>query len=138
MLKIYQFIATKMRETDIWRNATEEEFDNAMEGMEKLVMNRLYEYTYTPCLPLLTPPRPVTADDLERDRVLSQRIALFSWVRPRHLDIPELESDNNDGNGNTGFLEFAQQGVSCSSLSVCQFLNGRRTLQSESLQGSTG
>ncbi|KAG2137829.1 hypothetical protein BD769DRAFT_1436482 [Suillus cothurnatus] len=103
------FIATKMRETDIWRNATEEEFDNAMEGMEKLVMNRLYEYTYTPCLPLLTPPRPVTADDLERDRVLSQRIALFSWVRPRHLDIPELESDNNDGNGNTGFLEFAQQ-----------------------------
>ncbi|KAG2137629.1 uncharacterized protein EDB93DRAFT_1091064 [Suillus bovinus] len=103
------FIATKMRETDIWRNATEEEFDNAMEGMEKLVMNRLYEYTYTPCLPLLTPPRPVTADDLERDRVLSQRIALFSWVRPRHLDIPELESDDNDGNGNTGFLEFAQQ-----------------------------
>ncbi|KAG1907935.1 uncharacterized protein F5891DRAFT_1124725 [Suillus fuscotomentosus] len=101
------FIATKMRETDIWRNATEEEFDNAMEGMEKLVMNRLYEYTYTPCLPLLTPPRPVTADDLERDRVLSQRIALFSWVRPRHLDIPELESDDNDGN--TGFLEFAQQ-----------------------------
>ncbi|KAG0709430.1 hypothetical protein DFH29DRAFT_793610 [Suillus ampliporus] len=103
------FIATKMRETDIWRNATDEEFDNAMEGMEKLVMNRLYEYTYTPCLPLLTPPRPVTADDLERDRVLSQRIALFSWIRPRHLDIPELESDDNDGNGNTGFLEFAQQ-----------------------------
>lgn len=32
-----------MRETDIWRNATEVEFDNAMEGMEKLVMNRLYE-----------------------------------------------------------------------------------------------
>lgn len=103
------FIATKMRETDIWRYATEEEFDNAMEGMEKLVMNRLYEYTYTPCLPLLTPPRPVTADDLERDRVLTQRIALFSWVRPRHLDIPELESDDNDGNGNTGFLQFAQQ-----------------------------
>ncbi|KAG1725754.1 hypothetical protein EDB19DRAFT_1754410 [Suillus lakei] len=103
------FIAMKMRETDIWRNATEEEFDNAMEGMEKLVMNRLYEYTYTPCLPLLTPPRPVTADDLERDRVLSQRIALFSWVRPPHLDIPELESDDNDGNGTTGFLEFAQQ-----------------------------
>ncbi|KAG2136326.1 hypothetical protein BD769DRAFT_1440249 [Suillus cothurnatus] len=59
----------EMRETDIWRNATEEEFDNAMEGMEKLVMNRLYEYTYTPCLPLLTPPRPVTADDLERDQL---------------------------------------------------------------------
>ena len=32
-----------MRETDVWRNVTEAEFDNAMEGMEKLVMNRLYE-----------------------------------------------------------------------------------------------
>ena len=32
-----------MRETDVWRNATDAEFDNAMEGMEKLVMNRLYE-----------------------------------------------------------------------------------------------
>ncbi|OJA20453.1 hypothetical protein AZE42_06080 [Rhizopogon vesiculosus] len=103
------FIATKMRESEIWRHATDEEFDNAMEGMEKLVMNRLYEYTYTPCLPLLTPPRPVTTDDLERDRVLSQRIALFGWLRPRHLDIPELESDDSSGNGITGFLDFAQQ-----------------------------
>ena len=38
-----------MRETDVWRNATETEFDNAMEGMEKLVMNRLYEL-YIPFL----------------------------------------------------------------------------------------
>jgi Rab5 GDP/GTP exchange factor len=109
-----------MRESEIWRHATDEEFDNAMEGMEKLVMNRLYEYTYTPCLPLLTPPRPVTTDDLERDRVLSQRIALFGWLRPQHLDIPELESDDSSGNGITGFLDFAQQGKSCSS--PCNFV----------------
>jgi len=38
-----QFISHKMRETDIWRHTSEAEFDNAMEGMEKLVMNRLYE-----------------------------------------------------------------------------------------------
>lgn len=37
-----------MRETDVWRNATEAEFDNAMEGMEKLVMNRLYELYISP------------------------------------------------------------------------------------------
>ena len=51
----------------------------------------------------MVPPRPVTTDDLERDRVLSQRIALFKWVEPRHLDIPE-------GTGFEGFLMFAQQG----------------------------
>lgn len=38
-----QFIAERMRETDVWKNATDAEFDNAMEGMEKLVMNRLYD-----------------------------------------------------------------------------------------------
>ena len=51
----------------------------------------------------MVPPRPVTTDDLERDRVLSQRIALFKWVEPHHLDIPE-------GPGFEGFLMFAQQG----------------------------
>lgn len=32
-----------MRECDVWKNAPEADFENAMEGMEKLVMNRLYE-----------------------------------------------------------------------------------------------
>ncbi|KIM90406.1 hypothetical protein PILCRDRAFT_84425 [Piloderma croceum F 1598] len=87
------FISARMRETDVWRNATDAEFDNAMEGMEKLVMNRLYEFTFTPQVSRMVPPRPVTADDLERDRVLSQRIALFGWIEEKHLDIPQ-----GDGN----------------------------------------
>jgi Rab5 GDP/GTP exchange factor len=32
-----------MRESEIWRNVSDAEFDNALEGMEKLVMNRLYD-----------------------------------------------------------------------------------------------
>jgi hypothetical protein len=32
-----------MREADVWKFASDTEFDNAMEGMEKLVMNRLYD-----------------------------------------------------------------------------------------------
>ena len=32
-----------MRESDVWKHASDAEFDNAMEGMEKLVMNRLYD-----------------------------------------------------------------------------------------------
>lgn len=31
-----------MRECEVWKSATEQEFENAKEGMEKLVMNRLY------------------------------------------------------------------------------------------------
>ncbi|KAI0954723.1 hypothetical protein AcW1_006520 [Taiwanofungus camphoratus] len=96
------FISVRMREVDVWRNATDAEFDNAMEGMEKLVMNRLYEFTFTPQVARMVPPRPVTVDDLERDRVLSQRISLFRWIEPKHLDVPE-------GEGSEGFLMFAQQ-----------------------------
>jgi hypothetical protein len=122
-----QFISGRMRDTDVWRNASEVEFDNAMEGMEKLVMNRLYDLfvsrhhphlvsltlndsIFTPQIVRAIPPRPITADDLERDRVLSQRIALFGWIEEKHLDIPE-------GEGSKGFLMFAQQGFPCFPLS---------------------
>ncbi|KZT21599.1 hypothetical protein NEOLEDRAFT_1181604 [Neolentinus lepideus HHB14362 ss-1] len=96
------FISGRMRECEVWRNTTDVEFDNAMEGMEKLVMNRLYDFTFTPAVARMSPPRPVTTDDLERDRVLSQRIALFGWLEEKHLDVPE-------GEGSKGFLMFAQQ-----------------------------
>ncbi|KAK7677585.1 hypothetical protein QCA50_019396 [Cerrena zonata] len=96
------FISQRMRESDVWKNVSETEFDNAMEGMEKLVMNRLYDFTFSPQLIRMVPPRPVTTDDLERDRVLSQRIGLFGWIEPKHLDVPE-------GEGSEGFLMFAEQ-----------------------------
>lgn len=31
-----------MRENEVWKNDSEREFDNAVEGMEKLVMNRVF------------------------------------------------------------------------------------------------
>jgi hypothetical protein len=31
-----------MRECDVWRDVSDQEFENAKEGMEKLVMNRLF------------------------------------------------------------------------------------------------
>lgn len=68
-----------------------------------------YLSTFTPQVARMVPPRPVTSDDLERDRVLSQRISLFRWIEPGHLDIPE-------GPGSEGFLMFAQQGASLGNL----------------------
>lgn len=96
------FIVKPMRECEIWRNASDAEFDNALEGMEKLVMNQLYQFTFTPQVVHAVPRRQITADDLERDRVLTQRVALFGWIREEHLDIPTAE-------GSQGFLMFAQQ-----------------------------
>jgi Rab5 GDP/GTP exchange factor len=63
--------------------------------------------TFTPHVATSIPPRPVTSDDLERDRILTQRIALFGWIEEKHLDVPE-------GEGSGGFMMFAQQGDSSS------------------------
>ncbi|KAG9101641.1 hypothetical protein FRC06_002764 [Ceratobasidium sp. 370] len=121
------FISDRMRECDIWKRNSEVEFDNAVEGMEKLVMNRLYEFTFSP--QIARSGKLVTTDDLERDRVLKQRIALFGWIKPEHLDIPmklpegedsanEKEAENlspesaekpADSEISMGFLLFAQQ-----------------------------
>nr|ODN91886.1 vacuolar protein sorting-associated protein 9 [Cryptococcus depauperatus CBS 7841] len=96
------FIADKMTQVEPWKSQSPAEFDNALEAMEKLVMNRLYNYTFTP---QLVPSQPITTDDLERDAVLSQRVRLFGWIREKHLDVPESEAAQ-------GFLGFAEQELS--------------------------
>lgn len=72
------FIVSKMGETDIWRNASEMELDIAREGMEKLVMTKIYPWTFTPG----------GSDDAKTDKRLERKIRLHSWVEEQHLDIP--------------------------------------------------
>ncbi|KAL9934548.1 hypothetical protein V8E36_006323 [Tilletia maclaganii] len=95
------FIIEKMRETEVWASSSPAEFDNATEAMEKLIMNRLYSLTFTPAV-MREGKWAVQTDDLERDRIIKDRILLFSWVRPEHLDIPVSEHT-------AGFVEFAAQ-----------------------------
>ncbi|RUS17496.1 hypothetical protein BC937DRAFT_89913 [Endogone sp. FLAS-F59071] len=91
------FIYIKMHDCEVWRECTDQEFENAKEGMEKLVMNRIYQYTFSPN----------TTDDKERDEILHQKISIFRWVTEEHLDIP-ITSHNES------FLSFAQSGMFCS------------------------
>lgn len=95
------FIAARMRECDVWKNQSDNEFENAKEAMEKLVMNRLYPYTFTPAVQK-EGRWAVQTDDLERDRVLRQRILLFGWLSEEHLDVPV-------GDHSRGFIEFSIQ-----------------------------
>ncbi|KAL9541681.1 hypothetical protein MBANPS3_008989 [Mucor bainieri] len=86
-----QFTYVRMRDCDVWRDISEKEFENAKEGMEKLVMNRLYNVTFSPS----------TMDDKEKDEILHHKINIFRWIREEHLDIPM--TDDNDS-----FLAFAE------------------------------
>ncbi|KAK8161927.1 hypothetical protein IWX90DRAFT_388482 [Phyllosticta citrichinensis] len=113
-----EFISKKMAQCEVWRAVSDAEFDNAREGMEKLVMNRLYTQTFSPAIP---PPEPMFGknrrrapqqgpgrrgqhqEDVERDEVLAQKIRIYSWVREEHLDIKPVDEKG------TKFLKLAQQ-----------------------------
>ncbi|KAG5946620.1 hypothetical protein E4U53_006557, partial [Claviceps sorghi] len=117
------FIANKMMVCEVWRDVSDAEFDNAREGMEKLVMNRLYAQTFSPAI---APPMPIPGaksrrrgadvsspvgpgrrgqhqEDVERDEILTQKINIYGWVKLEHLDIPPV------GESGRRFLKLAQQ-----------------------------
>lgn len=116
------FIANKMAQCEVWRDISDAEFDNAREGMEKLVMNRLYTQTFSPAI---MPPKPIPGakpkrkggdaplgpgrrgqhqEDVERDDIVTQKINIYGWVRENHLDIPPVKDSGRR------FLKLAQQG----------------------------
>lgn len=116
------FITHKMAQCEVWRDLSDAEFDNAREGMEKLVMNRLYTQTFSPEIPS---PQPIPGakskkrgaeramgpgrrgqhqEDVERDEILAQKIQIYSWTKEEHLDIPPVE------NSGKRFLKLAQDG----------------------------
>ncbi|KAL6358110.1 hypothetical protein LRP88_08290 [Fusarium phalaenopsidis] len=114
------FIANKMALCEVWRDVSDAEFDNAREGMEKLVMNRLYTQTFSPAI---MPPKPIPGakpkrkggdiplgpgrrgqhqEDVERDDIVTQKINIYGWVKEEHLDIPPV------GESGRRFLKLAQ------------------------------
>jgi len=116
------FITGKMAQCEVWRGVSDAEFDNAKEGMEKLVMNRLYSQTFSPAVPAATPVQGSKGkkknmdkslapgrkgqhqEDIERDEILGQKVRIYGWVQEEHLDIPPI------GDSGRRFLVLAQQG----------------------------
>ncbi|KAG0649759.1 Vacuolar sorting-associated 9a [Hyphodiscus hymeniophilus] len=115
------FITNKMGQCEVWREVSDAEFDNAREGMEKLVMNRLYTQTFSPAIP---PPQPIPGgkprrkgaerpmgpgrrgqhqEDVERDDILAQKVSIYGWIQEEHLEIPPV------GDSGKRFLILAQQ-----------------------------
>lgn len=107
-----EFISKKMAQCEVWRTVSDAEFDNAREGMEKLVMNRLYSQTFSPAIPsaagsprktgkggrsaadMANPHGPGRRgqhqEDVERDEVIAQKIRIYGWINEEHLDIPPI------------------------------------------------
>ncbi|SMR43369.1 unnamed protein product [Zymoseptoria tritici ST99CH_1E4] len=120
-----EFISKKMQHCEVWRTVSDAEFDNAREGMEKLVMNRLYSQTFSPAIAPVTGSarrggrgvrsaadvasphgpgrRGQHQEDVERDDVIAQKIKIYGWISEEHLDIKPV------GDKGKKFLTLAQQ-----------------------------
>lgn len=145
------FITNKMAMCEVWRDVSDSEFDNAKEGMEKLVMNRLYSQTFAPAIPAPpTIPRSASRsrrreierlhgpwrrgqhqEDIERDDILTQKIRIYSWVSEEHLDIPPVSG------GGRRFLSLAQQGMSPAWCSPWRALIRYRTVKDQRLPSAS-
>lgn len=121
-----EFITKKMAQCEVWALLNDDEFDNAREGMEKLVMNRLYSQTFSPAIPAPTAPntprkgrssrqadaanpngpgrRGQHEEDVERDAVIAQKMRIYGWIKPEHLDIQPVSGEKPQK-----FLKMAQQ-----------------------------
>ncbi|KAI4974061.1 hypothetical protein ZWY2020_041842 [Hordeum vulgare] len=64
----------------LWADATHQEIEHALEGLEKYIMTKLFDRTF------VSSPK-----DAATDAEISDKICLLQrFVRPHHLDIPKL------------------------------------------------
>ncbi|OMO51488.1 Vacuolar sorting protein 9 [Corchorus capsularis] len=81
--RIQDFFSTMeaaIRDHPLWASCTDEEFDNALEGLEKYVMTKLHSRTFAS-----------SAEDVKMDQEISEKICLLqTFLRPQHLDIPAV------------------------------------------------
>lgn len=87
------FIAGKMDDCLPFSKMNTKDRAAADEGMEKLLMNRLYTRTFPPkIIPMLRADG--HEEDLLRDRIFEEKMRIWGWIEGHHLDINEeyLES----------------------------------------------
>ncbi|PVZ97184.1 hypothetical protein BB558_006874 [Smittium angustum] len=89
--EFYQYIFAKMCTNEVWKDLGDKEKENTKEGVEKLIMNKLYPICFSPA----------STDDSAKDKVLREKMSLFRWIKESHLDIPS-------GAQNSSFIEFAR------------------------------
>jgi len=72
-------ISRVLIENPLWANCEKEEQENAIIEIEKVITKKLYKITFGP------------PDDLAKDTLLSHKILMYSWVEPRHLNLPDFD-----------------------------------------------
>lgn len=84
-----EFIYSKYKLYEPFKSMDSIKLNNAKEGMEKLIMGKLYKRCFSPCLELLNEDLdPEHKEDLSMDLKFKKKISEFKFLKPVHLDIP--------------------------------------------------
>lgn len=84
-----QFIKGKFEEYEPFASMNNKDLENSNEGIEKLIMNRLYEYCFSPEVfkKYGNQTQESFLQDLREDLKFASCLDKFSWVLGNHLDI---------------------------------------------------
>ncbi|EGV64496.1 hypothetical protein CANTEDRAFT_103751, partial [Yamadazyma tenuis ATCC 10573] len=105
------FMSEKFMLFEPFASMDEVDLENSREGLEKLIMNRIYSLCFPPELEK-TPKyvQGLVAKDLENDDHFNQQLEKFSWVNGSHLDVDlqrltSIKAHNSEEELN--FMEYA-------------------------------
>lgn len=88
------------------------DLENSREGVEKLIMNRLYDHTFAPEVlksPSQVDLRDVAAKDVDDDNSFKEQLEKYSWLNGSHLDVDLHQLSLNDESGKT--MDFTDYGI---------------------------
>ncbi|XP_064395551.1 rab5 GDP/GTP exchange factor-like [Halichondria panicea] len=76
--EFYMDMAERLQTHTLFRNMTEEQQGEMLDGIEKHLMTNIYHDVYSPA----------SCDDEMKDLLFQRRIRMLNWLETKHLDIP--------------------------------------------------
>lgn len=106
------FIEDKFHVYEPFASMDETDVENSIEGVEKLIMNRLYEFCFPPEAMKKSIIRSSSAmsRDLSDDAAFSVQVEKFSWILGSHLDVDFdslSEKKKTTSRDNIDYMEYA-------------------------------
>lgn len=81
-----KFVSVKLRDFEPFASSGTKGRKIAMEGIEKLIMSRLYTRTFPQAMPPVLRTDGHT-EDLLADERFGKQLEVYKWIEPRHLDV---------------------------------------------------
>lgn len=108
-----EFINGKFQEFEPFASMDSKDLENSNEGIEKLIMNRLYEYTFSPEVFNKNESRTPESflQDLRDDVKFTTQLDKFSWVSGPHLDVDLNEISQRKRESSKESLNYLDQAI---------------------------